>query len=206
MGSEGVAPYRWPHQRHWTPGENDKRGNRTIWFLLIIFTVFIIGILLNFGSLGFQEWLMCLIFPILGEITLLTLMLLGSSKSRDVQVEEVRHLDLEPETLSLAMARMLDEDGTAYDREGPRQEREGYWLDTFILREPPLEGFSLVVERNPLIARVDKAAVMVRCRSTAMGPMGRLKERVDEAVMRAQLERFESANRSERPDLVIYDG
>ena len=202
----GVAPYLWPHERHWRPGTNDKRGNRTVWFMFIIFTVFLIGLILNLGSIDPQDRLPCLILPIIGEIILGTLAWLGSSTRRDVQVEEVRHLDLEPEALSRAMVRMLEEDGMAYDRKGPREEREGYWLDTFRLRDPPLRGFSLVVERNPLIARVDRVAVMVRCSSKETEPLGRLKERIDEAVMRAQLERFDSRNRAEQPSLVLYEG
>jgi len=174
--------------------------------VLVVYSVFLAIMTFATGSAdnrGFLPFL--LIFMVIGAI-LVALGLRTMFFHGEVEVEEVRHLDLPPEALSGAVARMLEEDGIPYHRDGPLREREGYWLDTFHLRDPPWEGFSLVVELNPLVARVDKAAVTVRCTSMAAEPLGTLKERIDGAVMRAQLEGFESEARSERPDLVLYEG
>ena len=46
----GVAPYKWPDDRDWQPGIHDKRANRGMWLVLLLYVIFLVIILLNVRS------------------------------------------------------------------------------------------------------------------------------------------------------------
>ncbi len=201
----GVAPYPWPHQQNWQPGVHDKRSNLGMWFVLIIYLVFFIGFTLNVGpQLLASDLLPVFVVLVILLGVIVALFLMGQAVRREVRVEELKYFDIAPERLSQVLAEALDLVNIRYRRDGPKRVKEDYWEDAFHLTGPTFEGITLVVERNPLIARVDKASVTIRGTSRSIKGIDKVKELVDGAAMRELLDRYESDRREDRPDLVVY--
>jgi hypothetical protein len=201
----GVAPYSWPHEREWKPGLFDKRANLGMYFILFAYSIFYIGFSLNAGlDLLLTDWLVLFLFMtvILGVIVVL--FILGQTARRDVKVEDVKYFDIPPDRLSEIVLDLLGEGSIHHDRDGPHVKREDYWLDTLYLRGQPWDGITVEVERNPLIARVDIASITVRGMSRSMENINVIEERIDGAVMKELLERYEKDVGRDRPDLVVY--
>lgn len=200
-----VAPYSWPHEREWKPGIYDKRANMGMWFILIIYSIFFIGITLNAGlDLLLGELLFMFLFMIIILGGIIAFFIIGQTVRRDVKVEDVKYFDIQPDRLSQVVIRLLEDDSIPHNRDGPHEKREDYWLDTFHLLGPSWEGISLEVERNPLIARVDLASVTVRGMSRSMEHLDKIKERIDTAAMQELLDRYERDLGEGKPELVIY--
>ena len=201
----GVAPYSWPHAREWQPGIHDKRSNLGMWFVLIVYLLFFIGFTSFIGlDLLLGDYLVALTFMVTVLAGIVALFLVGQTARRDIKVEDLKYFEVRPERLSELLKGVLDMDRVKYLRDGPHQAREDYWKDTFKLVGDPWEGITLVVERNPLIARVDTASVTVRGTSRSTVQFDKVKEKVDGAVMRELIDRYGLEKRTERPDLVVY--
>ncbi|MCK5254159.1 MAG: hypothetical protein KAQ96_14470, partial [Thermoplasmata archaeon] len=181
------------------------RANLGIYFILIIYSIFFIGFTLNAGldqMLG--ELLVLFMFMIVIMGGIIAFFILGQTVRRDVKVEEVKYFDIRPDRLSEVVLRLLNDDSISHNRDGPHEQSEDYWLDTFHLMGQSWEGISLEVERNPLIARVDLASVTVRGMSHSMEHLDKIKERIDTATMQELLDRYERDLGEGKPDLVIY--
>lgn len=201
----GVAPYTWPHEREWQPGIHDKRTNLNMWFVLIIYLIFFIGFSLNAGpDLLLSDLLPVFIVMVMALVGIFVFFVIGQASKRDVKVEEFKYYNVRPERLSEALKANLESDRIRYRRDGPHQMKEDYWEDSFHLINRPWTGISLVVERNPLIARVDLASVTVRGMSRAMDRVTQVKDRVDGVAMQELLHRYEQDKLKDRPDLVVY--
>ncbi|UCC93736.1 MAG: hypothetical protein JSW25_03470 [Thermoplasmata archaeon] len=201
----GVAPYSWPHEREWKPGLYDKRANLGIWFALIVYSIFYIGITLNIGpELLFGELLFVFLFLTCVLAILVAFFIVGQTVRRDVRVEEIKYFDIPPERLSEVVYDLLMADSIHHTRDGPHIPREDYWLDTFTLIGPHWDGITLVVERNPLIARVDLACVTIRGMSRSTEQINDIEERIDGVAMGELLDRYEGNIRRDRPNLVLY--
>jgi hypothetical protein len=97
----GVAPYSWPHDREWQPGIHDKRANRGMWFVLMVYTIFIIGIVLNAGpDLLSVEMLPFMLFLLVILGALIAFFIVGQTTRRDIKVEQVKYFPFKPEHLS----------------------------------------------------------------------------------------------------------
>jgi hypothetical protein len=201
----GVAPFKWPKDREWEPGIHDKRSNRGMWFVLVVYAFGLFGIA---GVSGVERlWNDILIYWLILWIPLIFLviyLIIGQLSHREVKVEEVKYVEIQPERCSELVLGMLEDSAIPFLRDGPHQRKEDYWEDTFHLRGQPWEGLSLQVERNPLIARVDIASVTIRGGYTSLEQIDVIKERVDSAVMRVMLHGYELERTKRKPDLVIY--
>jgi hypothetical protein len=187
------------------PGIFDKRANLGIWFVLIVYTIFYIGITLNAGfDLMLGEFLLGFLFLTTIQGLVVAFFILGQTVRRNVKVEELKHFDIQPDRLSEVVLGIFTDDSIAHTRDGPHVKREDYWLDTFHLAGDPWEGITVEVERNPLIARVDVASITVRGSSRSMEHIDDIEKRIDGAAMRELLERYERDKREDRPDLVVY--
>jgi hypothetical protein len=176
-----------------------------MWFVLIIYLLFFIGFTLNMGpDLMMGDMLGVFIFLILILATIVALFLVGQAARRDVKVEELKYFSVRPERLSQVLMRSMDKEHIRYMREGPKRVREDYWEDALHLQGPHWSGISLVVERNPLISRVDAASVTIRGSSRSMEHIDRLKELVDGVAMGEMLAQYEHGNLEDRPELVVY--
>jgi hypothetical protein len=176
-----------------------------MWFVLIIYLIFFIGFSLNAGpDLLLGDLLPVFIAMVMALVGIFVFFVIGQASKRDVKVEELKYYHVRPERLSEALEAKLGSDHIRYRRDGPHQMQEDYWEDTFHLINRPWTGISLVVERNPLIARVDLASVTVRGTSRAMDRVNEVKDRVDGVAMQEMLHRYELDRLAERPDLVVY--
>ena len=201
----GVAPYSWPHQRDWQPGIYDKRSNLGLWFVLIIYLVFFIGFTLNVGpQLLTTDLLPAFVLLVIALGVIVALFLVGQASRKDVRVEELKYFDIAPKRLSQVVVEALEFAHVGFRRDGPKQVKEDYWEDAFHLAGPTFHGITLVVERNPLIARVDTSSVTVRGSSRSIEGIDRVKELVDGAAMRELLARYEHDRLEDRPDLVVW--
>ncbi len=201
----GVAPYSWPHEREWQPGIHDKRSNLGMGLVLIIYLLFFIGFSLNMGPRLLEGHLLVVFaFMVIVLWGVVAFFLVGKAFKRDVKVEDVKYFDVRPDRLSQLLVETLDMDRIGYTRDGPHQASEDHWEDTFHLSGGPWEGMTLVVERNPLISRVDTASVTVRGSDSSSEHLGKIKERVDGMVMRELIHRYERDMLKDRPELVVY--
>jgi hypothetical protein len=201
----GVSPYTWPHERKWQPGIHDKRTNLGMWLVLIIYLLFFIGFSLNMGpDLITGELFLLFILLVIVLAGIIGFFLVGQAARLDVKVEEIKYYAVRPERLSQVLMEALDVEGIGYRREGPRQVQEDYWEDALHLEGQHWSGISLVVERNPLIARVDTASVTIRGSSRSQERIDRMKELVDGVANTELLARYEEDRLKDPPELVIY--
>ena len=202
----GVAPYSWPHDREWQPGIHDKRANRGMWFVLMIYIIFFIGFTVNIGfEVLFGEGFLILLFWSAILVVLVVFFIMGQVSRRDIKVEEVKYFDLQPRKLSGLVMDVLKTDSIPHSRDGPHRKTSDDWLDTFWLLDRPWQGISLEVERNPLIARVNLASVTVRGSDSSREYIEAIKARIDQVVLQTHVERYEDGLRKTAPDLNVFD-
>lgn len=201
----GVAPYSWPHDRDWQPGIHDKRANRGMWFVLVIYIglliMFVMGIGIDF-LLGEGIWFLLFWLVILAVIVFFFIM--GQVSRRDIIVEELKYFDFKPRKLSDLVLEILETDSIPHSRDGPHRKTNDDWLDAFYLLNQPWEGISLEVERNPLIARVDMASVTVRGSERSYEYIEAIKARIDQVALQARVKQYERSLANENPDLVLF--
>ena len=120
----GVSPYKWPHERQWEPGIHDKRANRGMWFVLVIFAGGCIGVFLTLSDIpGDGLFLLLLMGAILA--VLVVFFLVGQTSRRDVQVEELKYFAIPPDWLSEVVVGVLDDAGIGHRRNGPHSKCAG---------------------------------------------------------------------------------
>lgn len=201
----GVAPFKWPTDRKWEPGIYDKRSNLGMWFIITLYGGIMLTVTWVVGiDRMVEESLPFMLFLWFPFFALVAYFVAGQLSKRDVQVEEIKYVNVRPERMSDLVLGMLEGHGTRFDRDGPRRPKEDYWKDTFHVSGTSPRGLDLVVERNPLIARVDLASVTVRGPSSAMGEIETLKERVDRVVLREMIDAYGDKRRMDKPELVVY--
>ena len=101
------------------------------------------------------------------------------------------------------IARLIMEEGIPHNREGPKGDGEDRWEDRFDLLGPYHLGEAILVERNPLTARVGLSCVTIRSRRREMEPIKALERKIDGAVLTARLF-HEETREDDVPDLVLY--
>jgi len=203
----GVAPYRWPRNRQWEPGIHDKRANRGIWFVLIIYAIVMIGVIANVGPGPLLDGgLGILLFLFAPLAAWILFFIIGQTSRRDIQMEDLKYFEILPERLSEIVGGVLEDVPIQYERAGPHTGGEDDGSDTFRLLDRPWTGISVLVERNPLIARVDLAAVTIRGAYSGKEEVEQLKDRIDKAGMRELIDRYERGLRERGPELLVYGG
>lgn len=188
----------------WSPGEQDRRANLKAWHIVLLIALIVGLLLVAAAGVCVSTAIIGLVLGIL--VLVLVFGIAGLSSGREFHCEEVKHFPIGPDRLSGAIELMLTEDAIPHERSPySTQDMENY-QDRFDLTSPPWSGLAIIVERNPLIARVGIARVSVRSRDPGAGALRELEGRVDRAVERERAEGGEETRELYTPPKYVVFG